>query len=221
MKSSVAIAGGAIGLLALTLAIQSSPAAEAAASQLMSLYDPISHSRARIDSGKVRVGDGSGPVTVDGSLKTAPTSTSLSGTAVVPSDSVTTVLRMAPPTCPAGQAFLVEELSGSPSPTATFPNGVHQASITPAWGASLPLSQRLAGGSTRRSALAFAVSPRGTGITVGTLNGEARSPGGVPATLDHGNLPVTVEIFDSQGHYELTVDIQVTGRCGTAPTLPS
>lgn len=41
----------------------------AAASQLVTLKDPTTTSKARVDAGKVRVGDGSGAVTVDGTVK--------------------------------------------------------------------------------------------------------------------------------------------------------
>ena len=41
----------------------------AAASQLVTVKDPSTSSKARVDAGKLRVGDGSGPVTVDGTVK--------------------------------------------------------------------------------------------------------------------------------------------------------
>ena len=40
----------------------------AAAGQLVTVKDPLTSSKARVDTGKLRVGDGSGPVTVDGNV---------------------------------------------------------------------------------------------------------------------------------------------------------
>ena len=44
------------------------PVAATATSSLVTLFDPRSDSRARIDNGDLRIGDGNGPVTVDGSV---------------------------------------------------------------------------------------------------------------------------------------------------------
>lgn len=40
----------------------------AAASQLVTLKDPTTSSKAKVDAGKLRIGDGSGPLTVNGSV---------------------------------------------------------------------------------------------------------------------------------------------------------
>ena len=41
----------------------------AAASQLVTIKDPTTTSKARVDAGKVRIGDGSGAVTIDGTVQ--------------------------------------------------------------------------------------------------------------------------------------------------------
>lgn len=46
------------------------PATAIAATTLVQLVDPHTGSRAKVDSGKVRVGDGSGALTVDGTVST-------------------------------------------------------------------------------------------------------------------------------------------------------
>jgi hypothetical protein len=48
------------------------PIGARAAGQLVTLVDPTTDSKARVDSGKLRVGDGSGALTVNGSVATTP-----------------------------------------------------------------------------------------------------------------------------------------------------
>jgi hypothetical protein len=56
----------AVTLFALLL-----PVGAKAAGQLVTLTDSTTSSKARVDSGKLRVGDGSGPLTIDGQVATA------------------------------------------------------------------------------------------------------------------------------------------------------
>jgi hypothetical protein len=51
---------------ALALAVVLVPVGASAAGQLFSIVDPQTGSKARVDAGRLRVGDGSGPLTVDG-----------------------------------------------------------------------------------------------------------------------------------------------------------
>ncbi len=59
-------------LFALVLAIVLAPIGAQAADKLISIVDDDSASVAQVDSGSLRIGDGSGPVTVDGSVRSAP-----------------------------------------------------------------------------------------------------------------------------------------------------
>lgn len=63
----------------------------AAAGQLVTITDPSTTSKARVDSGKLRIGDGSGVVTVDGTVKATDGSGPLSIDGTV-------ATRIAPPT---------------------------------------------------------------------------------------------------------------------------
>ena len=62
-------------VVALSAAAVLAPAGAIAAGSLVTLVDATTGSRARVDSGKVRVGDGSGALTVDGTVKTADVNT--------------------------------------------------------------------------------------------------------------------------------------------------
>jgi hypothetical protein len=57
-------------VVAVTLLAMLLPVGAKAAGQLVTLTDSTTLSKARVDSGKLRVGDGSGPLTIDGQVAT-------------------------------------------------------------------------------------------------------------------------------------------------------
>ena len=61
----------AMVLLAITWFAVLLPVGARAAGQLVTLVDPIDSSKTRVDDGKLRVGDGNGSLTVDGSVRVA------------------------------------------------------------------------------------------------------------------------------------------------------
>ena len=96
------------------------PVEAQAAGQLMTIVDPSSDSKARVDAGRLRVGDGLGPLSVDGSVSSVPAGRPLqvwlaagssTGSADVDSSTEYTV--------PAGKEFVVTHISG----TAVLPDG--------------------------------------------------------------------------------------------------
>ena len=59
-------------VLVICATIVLTPATVVAAGSLMTLVDPSTGSKARVDAGRLRVGDGSGPLTVDGAVRAVP-----------------------------------------------------------------------------------------------------------------------------------------------------
>ena len=89
------------------------PVTAAATTSLVTLFDPRSDSRARIDDGELRIGDGSGPLTVDGSVRSNSglDDRQLVNVALSGIESNTTVVNTDPYVVPASSRLVVTTVS--------------------------------------------------------------------------------------------------------------
>lgn len=193
----------------------------AATSQLVRVVDAVTGSTARVDAGRLRVGDGSGPMTVNGSVSTSNGDVVLTGQVTLGTGQRSVKLTMPVPGCPTTQRFSVDFLSVSPSP-ADNPDGVNRVPVLSSWGAFIPLAQSRSGGASRASELAVGQILRPTPLsTWSQLESRVTLPAPIPVTLGGGAVQVVVKLLDfSTAGGPVVFNVHLGGRCATPFVAP-